>query len=146
MSNPITSLVSGIETKAGVFLGTDFSKLSYGIDVSLNRSKGAVKSYAVLPEGATQQDSIGALVVNQDFRFKLTDVYNPGKLNDHNVQSITNSLYDKVYSLYEYLVTGKCGQSSLVMNTFGLSVGIPKYLDDSVIIEFTFTVKHRLTN
>lgn len=146
MGTPITTLVSGIETKAGLFLGSDFSKISYGIDLAKNRSGGSKKSFAVLPQEANQDDSIGALVVNQSFRFRLTDSYNPGKLNDHNSQTITNSLYDKVYELFEYLVTEKCGSPSLVMTTYGLSVVTPEYLEDEiVVIEFTFTIKHRLT-
>ena len=146
MATPITSLISGIESEAETFLGASYSKISYGIDLLKNRSRGAKKAYAVLPSGATQEESIGALVVNQEFSLKLTNSYNPGKVNDHNQQSLTNSLYDLVYDLYEQLVTNKCGQPSLVMNTFGLDVGKPEYLDEEVIIiEFSFTVKHRLS-
>lgn len=142
----ITNLITGIETKAGEFLGSDYKKISYGIDVAQNRSGASKKAYAVLPLGASQDTSIGALVVDQSFSFKLTDGFVPGKLNDHTIKSITNALYDQVYGLYDYLVRGKCGEPSLVMITSGLSVGEPEYLDDDVvIIEFSFTVKHRLT-
>ena len=145
MSTPITTLVSGIETKCSAYLGSSYSKIDYGIDVSKNRSRGAMKRYAVLPSGAAQVDSIGNLVMDQIFSVKLTDGYNPGKVNDHTIQDITNSLYDKIYSLYEYLVDNKCGAASLVMNTFDLSVGDPEYLDEEVvIIEFSFVVKHRI--
>ena len=141
----ITNLVSGIETKAGSFLGSDYNKISYGINVTQNRSRGSNKSYAVLPLGAIQNDSIGSLVVDQAFTFKLTDGYNPGKVNDHNQQDVTNALMDKVYELYSYLVSEKCGLPSEVMNTYGLDVGEPEYLDEEVvIIEFSFLIKHRL--
>lgn len=141
----ITTLISGIETKAVEFLGSDFKKISYGIDLAKNKSGGSKKSFAALPQEANQEDSIGALVVNQGFKIRLTDSYNPGKLNDHNSQDITNLLYDEVYDLFEYLVVNKCGTPSLVMSTFGLSVAAPEYLEEEVVvIEFSFTIKHRV--
>lgn len=143
-TTPITNLIAGIESKVGLFL-TGFTKSSYGIDVSMNRSKAVSKTYAVLPKVSSQEDSIGALVVNQDFSCMLCDSYNPGKLNDHDIQKITNTLYDNIYALYAYLVSTKCGVPEMVLNTFGLSVGSPEYLEDGVVvIEFTFTIKHRL--
>lgn len=144
MTTPITTLITGIKSKCGIFLGSTYSENAYGIDISQNRSKGATKGYAVIPEGCSQEESIGALVVNQVFNVTLTDTYNPGKINDKGVQDITNSLYDNVYGLYEYLVNAKCGSPSSVLNTFGLEVATPDYLEDGVVmISFKFTVKHR---
>jgi hypothetical protein len=144
MTTPISTLISGIKSKCGLFLGSTFSENAYGIDIGQNRSKGATKGYAVLPENCSQEESIGALVVNQVFNVTLTDTYNPGKTNDKGVQDTTNSLYDLVYGLYENLVNTKCGSPSSVLNTFGLEVASPEYLDDGVVmISFKFNVKHR---
>ena len=141
----VTSLVSGIETTAESFLGSTFSKIPYGIDVDLNRNRGSDKTFAVLPIGASQDQSYGRLIVDQGISFKLIDSYLPGKLNDHTIQDKTNSLFDKIYALYEKIVTEKCGQPSLVMNTFGLDISEPEYLaEEVVIIEFSFIVKHKL--
>ena len=144
MATPITSLVAGIKERCGTFLTTTFSELDYGLDVSSNRSRQAKKGYAVVPESAAESDFIiGATIVDQTVRVKLSDVVLPGKTSDQNTQSTTNSLYDNVYGLYDFLVKSRCGAAS-VINTYGLSVESPKYLDDGVVvIEFTFIVKHR---
>lgn len=142
-ATPITTLIAGVKEKCGAFLSTH-TELDYGIDISQNRSKQARKGYAVLPESSNEDESIGALVIDQKVRIKLTDVFNPGKTNDLAIQAITNSLYDNVFGLYEFLVNNKCGAISLVMNTYGLSVESPEYLDEGVVaIEFTFTIKYR---
>lgn len=140
----VSTLIAGIKSNCGIFLGPTFSEVNFGIDIEHNRSKQASKGYAVLPESATQEDSIGALVMDQNFRVRLTDTFNPGKTGDSNVQTTTNSLYDKVYALYEYLVNNKCGVPASVLNTYGLEVSSPLYLEDGVVIlELTFTIKHR---
>lgn len=143
----ITSIINGIEGLAGTYLGADYEKIDYGVDLGKNRDNRAYKKYACLPSGGVQEQSIGALVMNQDITFRLTDSYRPGKVDDHTQQDTTKSLYDNVYGLYEYIVNNKCGVPSLIMNTFDLNISEPEYIDSEVtVIEFTFTIKHRLSS
>lgn len=113
----VSTITSGIATRASAVLGSSYVALAFVEDVSRNNFKGDLKGYGVLAGDITQvQGTTNNLTVTQQFQLKIADRWKPSQTGDSNKRELIQDLQEKCLLVYKDLIKTKAGSPTLVMN------------------------------
>lgn len=146
----VTNIKDNILVRLAAVLGSDYSKLSYMVNIKDNKFDKASKKYGVLPSSATQVSGVvNKVTMDHEFTLVVTDSFNYGtqsQINDAKKAERINELQDKVLDIYKDLAAqnGFLGPNVLLVN--GLRIEQPEFLDEEKVIiqQFSINVKYRI--
>ncbi len=132
-------------------LGSDYVKLSFGSDLSMNKFGRSVKRFAVIPKSAVVvvDGPAGANTIDHRFEIILTDGYVNGaaaQLNDDLKLEKIGELQDKALLIYKDLQMNKSSLNGQVLIVNGLNVSEIEYLDEEkvAVLKIEINIKYKV--
>jgi len=144
MSNEITTLLTGINTRVLAVLGSSYSELGYIVDVTDNPFKGSSKSYGTLAgdvsEVETSAGVLGSYTVTQNFTVKVTNKWATSQAGDSSKRSTMVALLEKCLLIYKDLVNNKAGSPNIVLNVLDGMETVNTFHDEENVCEATMSI------
>lgn len=143
MANIVSQIHSAIDT---VVVGqlSGFQKMRQIYQPEQNDLRNAKNSYSILHGAATFAQGITRYYeMNQRFTIQLMTTY-VSRLDDANVQTELNTLYDKIDSIFVNLFLSKLAIPTIVLIVNEPTIDEPVILDNqAILIRFGINVRYR---
>lgn len=145
MSNIVTQIHGAIETLVATQLGGTYEKMRKIYNPSENDMRNAKSSYAVLHGAASNAEGVTRVyTLNHSFRVQVMTSF-VDRLDNANIQTEINSLYDKIDAILVNMHLTKLGLPSIVLLVNEPSIDEPQVLfeNTAVLISFGINVRYR---
>lgn len=144
MSTIVSQIHAAIGTQVATTLGATYQKMRHMYVPETNDLRNAYKSYCVLHGAASNAEGITRVyTLDQEFRVQILNTY-IDRLDDANIQSEINTLYDKIDSILVAMFLSKLGLPSIVLIVNDPAIEEPKVLgNQAVMISFRVNVRYR---
>lgn len=147
----IKEIRDNIETRMANILGSDYSKLSYVVDITDNTFKGNSKRYGVRPLGSVETDGqTCSFTMDHSFQLYLVDSYNSGALaqvSDDLKADIAVEMQDLALEIYNDLAENRSTLSTTgrVFIVNQLNIEEVEYIEESKIgiLRFDINIKYK---
>ena len=146
----VKTIRDNISARILATLGSEYVKLSFGSDVTMNKFARATKRFAVIPKGASVVEGLSGMnTMDHRFEIVLTDGFVSGaatQLNDDLKLEKIGELQDKALILYKDLQMNKSVLDSQVLIVNGLSINEIEYLDEEkvAVLKIEINVKYKV--